>query len=289
MINISQKQKGVCIVRRISLKSREGGILKKSVAFLVSLAFSLIIYCSVSTAAERPLALKWGKSQWGVSATYDRRENRTLVSLNVWKGEKYGGEKSSLIFPGFVEAKTVKNFFGPGQDAVVLIFREGSGGNMRYEVYKINPRVAKLVKIPGPSRDFPAGEIVPDKGGFLIFSGVRYSVAYFHDGCLAEKTPLATVVEKDVPAVFFSLRSDGEIETHPIDLPAKGVRVGKGQKLYFLRSDMSEPQEEIRCEGLAMELPPGEPCARLFPDGGKGFITIRIERKMVKIPLTVSN
>jgi len=242
----------------------------------------------MSSAEEKPIILKWGRNHYDVRANYDQQENKTSVSTRIRKGKGYYSEKSLISFPGFVEIKVVKNFCGHGLGAVVLIFREGSGGAMRYEVYKINPRTSRLVKIPSFAREIPAGEIVVDNGGFFVFSGVRYSSVYFLEGFVVEEKPLATVVKKDVPTVIFSQRGDGTIETHPPDLPTKGIRVQRNQKLFFLRNDFYEPLEEIRCEGLIMEFPPDEPCVRTFPDVGGGFITIEVEKELVKIPLTVT-
>jgi hypothetical protein len=255
------------------------------IVFVWVTLFSII--SSVSSAAEKPIILEWGRNHYYVRANYDQQKKETLVSIKMRKSERYDREKSSVSFSGFVEAKAVKNFCGSGLDAVVLIFRDGSGGNMRYEIYKVNPRAAKLIKIPDPSREIPAGEIVADNGGFFVFSGVRYSIAYFREGFVVEEKPLVTVAKKVVPTVIFSQRGDGKIETFPPNLPEKGIQVRKGQKLYFLRNDIYEPLEDIRCEGLAMELPLDEPCARTFPDAGEGFITVEIERNIIKIPIVV--
>lgn len=230
----------------------------------------------------------WGKKEYKVRLEYDSGTNTTWESL--YEISKKGEEKV-LQFPrpmqGFIEIKAVRNFCEADRDVIVLVFRDGSGGNMRYEVYRINPRTSKLAKITSPVREIPAGNIVVADGCFFVFSGVRYSVAYFQEGFVVEEKPLATVVKKDVPTVIFSLRGDGEIETHPLDLPAKGIQVRRGQKLYFLRNDIYEPLEDIRCEGLVMDLPLDEPCVRTFPDAGKGFVTIEIERNIIKIPLAV--
>ncbi|MDI6778198.1 MAG: hypothetical protein QMD77_03325 [Patescibacteria group bacterium] len=265
---------------------------KKWILSILSLSVALFLIIpiipSMSSAAEKTARLKWGWRYYRVWVNYDRQNNKTTITTKADLREECKPDKSSVSFPGFVEAKVVKNFCGPGKDAVVLIFRNGSGGNMKYEVCKVNPRTARLVNIPNILREIPAGEIKAGDGAFLVFSGVRYSIAYFQEGFVVEETPLATVVKKDTLSIIFSQREDGVIETFPPDLTAKGIQVRIGQKLFFLRNDLNEPIEDIRCEGLVMVFPPDEPCARTFPKAGSGFITIEIERKLVNIPLTVT-
>ena len=255
-----------------------------SVLFLLGILFMAFTSASV---AEEAITLKSKRFFCKLQANYNQKDNSTVVTIQAQRNKQDFSRKSSVRFPGFVQIKGIKNFCGPDSGALVVIYRGGSRGFMRYEVYSIDARTAKLTKIPGLSREIPDGVIVPDDGGFFVFSGVRYSTAYYKEGFVVEEKPLATVVKKDVPTVIFSLRGDGEIETFPSDLSAKGIQIRKGQKLYFLRNDFYEPLEDIRCEDLAMELPLDEPCVRTFPDAGKGIITVEVERNIIKIPLTV--
>ena len=260
--------------------------MKKGWFLLFSMVAFILLIVSVSFAEEIPVFF-WGKNKYKIRTDYNQQTNTTSISVTVRRGEGYDREKYSVSLSGFVKVKRAQNFCGTHRDAVVLISHEGSGGHMRYNVFGINSRTGKLIRIPGPTWEIPAGEVVPADGGFFVFRGVRYSTAYFKRGYVVEEKPLMTIVKKDVPSIIFSQRADGTIETFPPDLSAKGIYVRRGQKLFFLRNDFYEPLEDIRCEGLVMELPPDEPCARTFPDAGKGFITIEIERNIIKIPLAV--
>jgi hypothetical protein len=255
---------------------------------LLTLFFLGILFMALVSAslAKEAITLKSKRYICQIRVDYGQKDS-TIVSIQTRRKKNDPLQKSSVRFPGFVEIKGVLDFCGPNSGALIAIYRNGSRGFMRYEVFNIDPRTAKLRKIPGLSREIPDGGIVPDVGGFFVFSGVRYSVAYFQDGHVVEKKPLGAIARKDLPAVIFSLQGDGEIETYPPDLSTSGVRVSNGQRLYFLRNDLREPLEEIRCEGLAMELPPDEPFARTFPTKGRGMIFMEIERKIIKIPLTV--
>jgi len=228
----------------------------------------------------------WGSLKYHVNFFYHQDSDETilLVARQNSRGDSMGYLDR---LKGFIEVKIVKEFCGSKKDAVILISREGSSGHMKYNVFGLNPRTGKLIRIPGPTREIPAGDIVVDNGGFFVFSGVRYSVAYFREGFVVEKKPLATVVKKDIPAIIFSQRMDGMIEIYPLDVSRKEVRIRKNKKLFFLRNDLYGPVEDIRCEGLVMELPEDDPSTRVFPETGEGIIIIEIERSIAEIPLTV--
>lgn len=255
--------------------------------FLLFLITAFVLFViSVSFAEEIPVFF-WGKNKYKIRADYNQQTDRTSVSVIVRRGEGYDRKKHSVSLSGFVKVKRVQNFCGIRRDAVVLISHEGSDGHMRYSVFGLNPRTGKLIRIPGPIWEIPAGEVVSADGGFFVFKGVRFSTAYFKGGYVVEEKPLMTIVKKDIPSIIFSQRADGVIETYPLDIPQKGMRIRKNQKLSFLRNDLYEPVEDIRCEGLVMELPEGDPGVRVFPETGEGIITIEIERSIVKIPLAV--